>query len=198
MLSGGRKQRPLFLLFGTEFTALKTKSPQDARLLEIAEPVAVQIGLNIVRIRVMSGKHTTLQIMAEKTDGTVDVADCAHLSRKLSKIFEDDEPFTGPYTLEVSSPGLDRPLTEIVHFERWVGFHVKLELDRMAEGRKRFKGVIAGVEDGNVLLDMEDEEESTLIPFDWIAEAKLVITDALMAAGSKARDEDSEPLEGDE
>ncbi|MDG1417246.1 MAG: ribosome maturation factor RimP [Maricaulis sp.] len=177
---------------------MKTKSPQDARILALAEPVAEELGLEIVRIRVMSGKKTRLQIMAERSDGSMPVGDCAHLSRKLSIVFEDVDPINGEYDLEVSSPGIDRPLTTLAHFERWDGYEVKIELDRLADGRKRFRGELSGVEDNNVLLDMSGEEELTLIPFDWIAEAKLVLTDALIEACLKARDESPAETEGDE
>ncbi len=168
--------------------ALKTKTPQDDRILALAEPVAEDLGLEIVRVRVMSGKKTRLQIMTDRLDGVgVDVDDCARLSRALSDVLEVEDPISGEYDLEISSPGIDRPLTALAHFDRWEGYEVRIELDRLAEGRKRFKGILAGTEDGNVLLDMEGEEDTTLIPFDWIAEAKLVLTDALIEADLKAR-----------
>ena len=199
MLSGGRFRRPLFFVAETD-RALKTKTPQDDRILALAEPVAADLGLEIVRVRVMSGKRPRLQIMTDRLDGVgVDVDDCARLSRALSDVFEVEDPVSGEYDLEVSSPGIDRPLTALPHFERWEGCEVRIELDRLAEGRKRFKGILAGVEDGNVLLDMEGEDETTLIPFDWIAEAKLVLTDALIEADLKARGSSApSQTEGDE
>lgn len=166
---------------------MKTKTPQDARILAIAEEIAAVLDIEIVRVRVMSGKRPRLQIMAERHDGGMDVDDCARLSRALSDVFEEQDPISGEYDLEISSPGIDRPLTDLAHFARWEGYEAKLELDRLAEGRKRFKGVLAGVEDNDVLLDMAGEEETTLIPFDWIADAKLVLTDALIEADLKAR-----------
>lgn len=178
---------------------MKTKSPQDARILALAEPVAAEIGLEVVRVRVMSGKKPRLQIMADRLDQTaIDVDDCARFSRALSDVFEIEDPISGEYDLEISSPGIDRPLTALEHFARWEGYEAKIELDRLAEGRKRFKGVLAGVEDEDVLLDMDGEDETTLIPFDWIADAKLVLTDALIEADLKARGQTSAPLEGDE
>ena len=167
---------------------MKTKTPQDDRILALAEPVAAELGLEVVRVRVMSGKKPRLQIMTDRLDGVaVDVDDCARLSRALSEVFEEQDPISGEYDLEISSPGIDRPLTDLAHFARWEGYEAKLELDRLAEGRKRFKGVLVGVEDNDVLLDMAGEEETTLIPFDWIADAKLVLTDALIEADLKAR-----------
>lgn len=179
---------------------MKTKTPQDARILDLAEPLAEELGLEVVRVRVMSGKRPRLQIMTDRLDGKgVDVDDCARLSRALSEVFEIEDPVSGEYDLEISSPGIDRPLTDPRHFERWEGYEAKIELDRLAEGRKRFRGVLAGVEDNDVLLDMESEEHTTLIPFDWIAEAKLVLTDALIEADLKARaKEETAPNEGDE
>lgn len=178
---------------------MKTKTPQDARILALAEPLAEELGLEIVRVRVMSGKRPRLQIMTDRLNGTgVDVDDCAALSRALSEVFEVEDPISGEYDLEISSPGIDRPLTDLRHFARWEGYEAKLELDRMAEGRKRFRGILAGVEGDDVLLDMDNEDHTTLIPFDWIAEAKLVLTDALIEADLKARDKDTAPTEGDE
>jgi len=147
----------------------------------------------------MSGKKPRLQIMADRTDGTfIEVEDCVRLSRALSDVFEVEDPIAGEYDLEISSPGIDRPLTAPGHFARWEGYEAKIELDRLAEGRKRFRGVLAGIEDDNVLLDMEGEDETTLIPFDWIADAKLVLTDALIEADLKARGDASATTEGDE
>lgn len=200
MLSSGRLRRPLFFVGKRACKRLKTKTPQDDRILALAEPVAAELGLEIVRVRVMSGKKPRLQIMTDKLDGSgVDVDDCARLSRALSDVFEVEDPISGEYDLEISSPGIDRPLTALPHFARWEGCEVKIELDRLAEGRKRFRGLLAGVEDGNVLLDMDGEDDTTLIPFDWIAEAKLVLTDALIEADLKARGpKPSAQTEGDE
>ena len=166
---------------------LKTASPQDERILALVEPVADAMALEVVRIRVMGGKRTTVQIMAERHDGGMDVEDCAKLSRGVSAIFEEQDPVSGEYNLEVSSPGIDRPLTALAHFERWEGFEAKIELDRLVEGRKRFRGMLAGIEEENVAIDLSGEEDTALIPFEWIADAKLVMTDALVEASLKAR-----------
>jgi ribosome maturation factor RimP len=167
---------------------LKTKTNMDERILAIAEPVAADLGYGIVRIRVMAGKRQTVQIMAERlTDGLMGVGDCATLSRELASTFEVEDPIDGAYVLEVSSAGLDRPLTDIEHFERYQGYLARVELDRLVEGRKRFRGKLAGVEDGNIGIDLDGEEETALIPFDWVSEAKLLITDELIEKGQDAK-----------
>lgn len=167
---------------------MKAKTPQDETLLALAEPIAESLGMEIVRIRVQGSKRTIAQIMAERHDGAMDVADCARLSRSLSAALEEVDPIAGEYDLEVSSPGIDRPLTTLEHFNRWEGFEAKLELDRLVEGRKRFRGELAGIEERNVLINLKGEEETAVLPFDWIADAKLVMTDALVEASLKARD----------
>lgn len=166
---------------------MKTKTALDQEILDLAEPLAEALGLEIVRVRVMGGKRKTVQIMAERHDGTMQVDDCERLSRALDEVLEEADPIAGEFTLEVSSPGIDRPLTELAHFARWEGFEAKLELDRMVEGRKRFRGVLAGTEDDNVLIDLAGEDETAVLPFAWIDDAKLVLTDALMEASLKGR-----------
>ncbi|RKQ69491.1 ribosome maturation factor RimP [Litorimonas taeanensis] len=169
---------------------MKTKTHTDERVLALAEPIAEDLGLNIVRVRVMAGKRKTVQIMAErKSDGLMAVENCEALSRELSALMEVEDPISDAYILEVSSPGLDRPLTDLKDFETYEGYHAKIELDRLVEGRKRFRGVLAGVDGNDVDINLENEPDSTAsIPFDWISEAKLQITDALIEAGQKAKD----------
>jgi len=167
---------------------LRTKTPFDDSLMALCDPIATAMGFEIVRIRAMGGKTMRVQIMAERGNGTMSVEDCANLSRGLSDMLETEDPITGEYDLEVSSPGIDRPLTTLAHFERWAGFTAKLELDRLVEGRKRFSGLLAGIEDNNVLMELKGEDEAALIPFSWIADAKLVLTDELMTADLQARE----------
>lgn len=124
--------------------------------------------------------------MAERPDKTMSADDCARLSRALSAALDEADPIPGAYTLEVSSPGIDRPLTRKKDFEDWQGYEAKLELDRMIEGRKRFQGVLAGVDGDNVCLDIDGEEETALIPFKQIVSAKLVLTDDLVRESLKA------------
>ena len=167
---------------------MRGKTAEDARLLELLDPVAVAAGYEIVRLRLMGGDHVRrLQVMAERPDGTMVVEDCATLSRALSEVLDAADTIRGEYALEVSSPGIDRPLTRLKDFETWKGCEARLELDRLVENRKRFKGVLAGVEDGQVAIDLEGEDETALVPFAWINEARLVITDQLMQRGAAAR-----------
>jgi len=158
----------------------------DERILAIAVPVAEDMGYGIVRIRVQGGNRSVVQIMAERlSDGLMNVSDCAQLSRALSSTFEVEDPIDGAYVLEVSSPGLDRPLTDLKHFEQYSGELARLELDRFVEGRKRFRGILAGIDGDNVAIDLDKEDDTALIPFAWISEAKLLITDAMMEKGKK-------------
>ena len=168
---------------------MRGKTAEDLGLLELLDPVAEAAGYGIVRLRLMGGEHARrLQIMAERpSDGDMNVEDCARLSRAISEIMDAADPVAGEYTLEVSSPGVDRPLTRLKDFATFEGYEARLELDRMAEGRKRFKGLLAGVEDDAVAIDLEGEEETAIIPFSWIVEAKLVLTDQLMKRGADVR-----------
>jgi ribosome maturation factor RimP len=167
---------------------LRGKTAEDVRLLELLDPVAEAAGYDIVRLRLMGGTEARrLQIMAERPDGTMLVEDCTALSRAISEVLDAADPIRGEYTLEVSSPGIDRPLTRLADFETYEGYDARLELDRMVERRKRFKGVLAGIDDGQVAIDLEGEEETALVPFAWITEAKLVVTDRLLKRGAEAR-----------
>jgi ribosome maturation factor RimP len=168
---------------------MRARTAEDAKLLELLDPVAEAAGYEIVRLRLMAGKESRrLQIMAETPDGDMTVEGCALLSRAVSEVMDAADPITGEYTLEVSSPGIDRPLTRLKDFETWEGFEARLELDRLAENRKRFRGELAGVEDGQVGINVEGEADTTLyIPFDWIVEAKLVFNDKLMKHGAAER-----------
>jgi ribosome maturation factor RimP len=168
---------------------VRGKTAEDARLLELLDPVAEAAGYAIVRLRLMGGDHQRrLQVMAERpSDGDMNVEDCARLSRAISEVMDAADPIAGEYVLEVSSPGVDRPLTRLADFEAYEGYEARLELDRLAEGRKRFKGVLAGVEGDSVAIDLEGEAETALVPFAWITDAKLVLTDQLMKKGAAAR-----------
>lgn len=166
---------------------MKTKTDIDSRILNVADPIAQDMGYNVVRIRVMNGKRSTVQIMAErKSDGLMNVDDCAELSRALSAALEVEDPLRDAYVLEVSSPGLDRPLTSLIDFDTYEGYLARIELDRLIEGRKRFRGVLAGTDGDNIDINLDGEDETAQIPFNWISEAKLLITDELIEAGQKA------------
>jgi len=166
---------------------LRGKTAEDRSLLELLDPVAEALGYEIVRIRLMGGETRRLQIMAERPDGDMNVEDCTRLSRAISEVMDAADPVSGEYMLEVSSPGIDRPLTRLKDFETYEGLEARLELDRLAEGRKRFKGLLAGIEDQNVAIDLEGEAETALVPFAWLIEAKLVLNDALMKRGAEQR-----------
>jgi ribosome maturation factor RimP len=167
---------------------MRGKTAEDRSLVELLDPVAEAAGYEIVRLRLMGSDHARrLQIMAETPDGEMNVEDCAKLSRAVSEILDAADPIKGEYTLEVSSPGVDRPLTRLKDFVSYEGFEAKIELDRVAEGRKRFRGTLVGVEDDNVAIDLEGEEETALVPFAWIIEAKLVLNDKLMKRGADER-----------
>ena len=167
---------------------MKTKTEIDNRILAICDPVAKDLGYTIVRVRVMANKRNTVQIMAERIkDGLMGVDDCAILSRALSSELEVDDPLRDAYVLEVSSPGLDRPLTDLRDFDYYVGYLARLELDRLVEGRKRFRGTLAGIDGRNVDINLDGEDDTASIPFDWISEAKLLVTDELIERGQKAK-----------
>ena len=168
---------------------MRGKTAEDIKLVELLDPVAEATGYEIVRLRLMGGSETRrLQIMAERpSDGDMNVEDCARLSRAISEVMDAADPISGEYTLEVSSPGVDRPLTRLKDFEAHEGFEVKLELDRLAEGRKRFRGVLAGVEGDQIGIDLEGEDATAMVPFAWVIEAKLVLNDKLMKKGAETR-----------
>jgi ribosome maturation factor RimP len=168
---------------------MRGKTAEDLKLIEMLDPVAEATGYDIVRLRLMGGaERRKLQVMAERpSDRDMNVEDCARLSRAISEVLDAADPIAGEYVLEVSSPGIDRPLTRLEDFEAFEGYEARIELDRLAEGRKRFRGVLAGVEDGQVAIDLEGEDETALVPFAWIIDAKLVLNDELMKKGAETR-----------
>jgi ribosome maturation factor RimP len=147
-------------------------------MAEIITPVIEDLGYELVRVRLMGGKTHTLQIMAERPAGGIEVDDCARISTAVSAVLDVEDPITEQYTLEVSSPGIDRPLTRLKDFSDWEGYEAKIETSEMIEGRKRFKGLLAGVEGSEVLIEIE---EGTIgLQFEWLTDAKLVLTDDLI------------------
>ena len=133
----------------------------------------------------MGGRRATLQIMAERPEGGIEIEDCAKISRAVSAILDVEDPISDEYTLEVSSPGIDRPLTRLKDFERAAGHEARIETVEMIEGRKRFKGTLEGVENDEVLLAIS--EGTVGFDLDMIADAKLVLTDALIAESLAGR-----------
>jgi ribosome maturation factor RimP len=157
-----------------------------SQLEPVIAPAIEAAGYRLVRLRLMGGKTKTLQVMAERADGTMNVEDCAQLSRSLSAFLEREDPIEGEYVLEVSSPGVDRPLTRLTDFARWAGHEARIELKVPdAAGRKRFKGRLLGLDGTDIVLDVE----GTQIAFVHanIAEAKLVLTDKLVEEDLKSR-----------
>ena len=174
----------LVIVCNKEAAAILTAMSQ---LEPILSPVVEAAGYRLVRLRLLSGKRKTLQIMAERADGLMDVDDCAKLSRALSEYLDSNEDvIEGEYMLEVSSPGIDRPLTRLTDYARWSGHDARLELVAPdATGRKRYKGRLLGLEGSDVALDVDGAR--VCLPFGAIAEAKLVLTDALIQEDLKAR-----------
>lgn len=166
-------------------TDLIAKTTLDQRIAAIVAPVIEDMGYELVRLRVMSGKTRTLQIMAEKPEGGIEVDDCAAISTAVSATLDVEDPIEDNYTLEVSSPGIDRPLTRLKDFDAWQGYEAKIETTELIDGRRRFKGNIVGTEDGEVLIEIE---EGTIgLQFEWLSDAKLVLTDDLIRDVLKGR-----------
>jgi len=182
--SGGPPARRFFV----GFLVLRGKTPEDRSLIDLLDPVAEASGYEIVRLRLMGGQRRRLQIMAERPDGHMDVEDCTRLSRAVSEVLDAADPIKGEYLLEVSTPGIDRPLTRLKDFDAYEGYEVRMELDRIAEGRKRFRGQLAGTEGENVGINLEEEPDTTVyVPFAWIVDAKLALTDELLKRGADER-----------
>ena len=136
-------------------TDLVAKATIDRRLAEIITPVIEDMGFELVRVRFMGGKSKTVQIMAERPEGGIEVDDCANISTAVSATLDVEDPIEDAYTLEVSSPGIDRPLTRLKDFDTWDGYEAKLETTEMIDGRRRFKGTLQGTEGGEVLIEID-------------------------------------------
>jgi ribosome maturation factor RimP len=156
-----------------------------ARVATIVEPVIEQLGYRLVRVRVSSAEGCTVQIMAERPDGTMSVEDCEAVSRALSPVLDVADPIERAYRLEISSPGIDRPLVRKSDFERYTGHVAKIETSMPIQGRKRFRGVLAGTEGETARIRRNDaaegEETEIMIPIEEMSEAKLVLTDELVS-----------------
>ena len=156
-----------------------------ARVAAIAEPVIEQLGYRLVRVRVSAADGCTVQIMAERADGTMAIEDCEAVSRALSPVFDVADPIEKAYRLEVSSPGIDRPLVRKSDFDRYAGHLVKIETTLPVGGRKRFRGLLVGTEGEAARVHRDDaaesEEADVLLPIDEMSEARLVLTDELVA-----------------
>ncbi|MCX2724458.1 ribosome maturation factor RimP [Roseibium salinum] len=179
-----------------------TEQGLEARVAAIVEPVIEDLGYRLVRTKISALNGCTLQIMAERTDGTMTVEDCEAVSRAVSPALDVDDPINRAYHLEVSSPGIDRPLVRVGDFDRWAGHEVKVEMAVMQDGRKRFRGTLLGAENGAAkvrLPDVREGEEDTVgLPLEDIGEAKLVLTDDLITAALKAEKAALAARDGDE
>ena len=159
-----------------------------SHLEPVFEPVIEKAGFKLVRLRVMGGANKTLQVMAERPDGSMDVEGCATLSHILLDFIEAEDPVEGEYELEVSSPGIDRPLTRLMDFARWAGHEAKIELTLPIDGRKRFRATLLGLDGQDVVIrDTSIGNTDIKFPFRAIANAKLVLTDKLINEDLKAR-----------
>ncbi len=152
-----------------------------ARVAAIAEPVLLQLGYRLVRVHVSGSYGCTVQIMAERPDGAMAVGDCEAASRALSPVLDLADPIETAYRLEISSPGIDRPLVRRSDFDRYAGHVAKVEMTVPVEGRKRFRGVLLGTEGECVRLRAEDPAAEISLPIDDIMEARLMLTDELIA-----------------
>ena len=187
----------------TDDKRLITETGVAARVATVAAPVAEDLGLRLVRVKVTPTNGCTVQIMAERPDGTMSVADCERLSRALSPVMDLEDPVPQAYNLEISSPGIDRPLVRAQDFERWAGYEAKIEMAVPVAGRKRFRGTVRGIEGSALVLELPDvkegEEPLARLALTDLGDARLVLTDDLIrealrrGAAAGVEDEESEP-----
>ena len=150
----------------------------DKKLAELLNPILDDLGFEMVRVRLSSGDPSTLQIMADRLDGQIGVDELAEINTSVGTILDVEDPIPENYTLEISSPGIDRPLTRIKDFDSFQGFEAKIETTELIDGRRRFRGVLAGVNNDEVLINLE---EGTIgLKFTWLSEARLVLSDDLI------------------
>lgn len=161
---------------------LIAKTAMDRRLASIVGPVIEGMGFELVRIRLMGGNTRTLQIMADRPEGGIEVDECGEISTAVSAVLDVEDPIEDNYILEVSSPGIDRPLTRLKDFEMWKGWEARIETTELVDGRRRFKGTLGGVEGEEVLIQITEPGGEVVIGlnFDWLADAKLILTDELI------------------
>ena len=174
---------------------LITETGLDQRIADIIEPVLIEMGFRLVRVRMSGQNGLTLQIMTERNDGTMTVEDCEEVSKAISPVLDVEDPIDKAYHLEVSSPGIDRPMVRKSDFIRWQGHLMKCETSVMVDGRKRFRGKIVAVTGDGFQLERDQpaygEEATVVIPFAALSEARLILTDDLirdaLAADKKAK-----------
>ena len=172
-------------------TDLIAKTAIDRRLADLISPVIEGLGFELVRIRLMGGKTRTLQIMVDRPEGGIEVDECATCSTAISAVLDVEDPIEDNYILEVSSPGIDRPLTRLKDFDMWVEYEARLETTELIDGRRRFKGILQGTEGDEVLIEIEEGGATLTIglKFDWLSDAKLLLTDELIAEVLRQRKE---------
>jgi ribosome maturation factor RimP len=162
----------------------------DQRVAAIIEPVLVGMGFRLVRVRLLNLNGLTLQVMTERNDGTMTVEDCEEVSMAISPVLDVEDPIDKAYHLEVSSPGIDRPMVRKSDFQRWIGHIVKCETSILVDNRKRFRGKIAAVDNDGFTIERDQvaygEEPKVTIPFSTLAEAKLILTDDLIRDALRA------------
>ncbi|WP_246041400.1 ribosome maturation factor RimP [Peteryoungia ipomoeae] len=167
-----------------------TETGLDRRIADIIEPVLVAMDYKLVRVRMMNQNGLTLQVMAERNDGTMDVDGCEAVSEAISPVLDVEDPVDREYHLEVSSPGIDRPMVRKSDFTRWLGHIVKCETSVLVDNRKRFRGKIISVTQEGFVLERDQaaygEEPQVTIPFTTLAEAKLILTDDLIRDALRA------------
>jgi ribosome maturation factor RimP len=175
------------------------ESGLEARIAAIVEPVANDLGYALVRVKVTPENGCTLQVMAEDASGRFTIADCERLSKDLSPVLDVEDPIDREYHLEVSSPGIDRPLVRARDFARFIGHEARIELIDAIDGRKRFRGLIAAVDEDTVTITLPDAPAGTdpdhRLPLAALGEAKLIMTDALIDAART--DQDDNPIDAD-
>nr|WP_321455117.1 ribosome maturation factor RimP [uncultured Cohaesibacter sp.] len=172
----------------------------EARIAKIVEPVIIDLGFDLVRVRITGQHGCTVQIMAEAPDGTMSIDGCEAVSRALSPVLDVEDPIDSEYYLEVSSPGVDRPLVRVRDFIAWSGHDAKIELSAPIDGRRRFRGFLDGVDGDELKLVLpdapQDSDPNVRLPLSSLADAKLVMTDKLMELALKAQP--AEPAEVEE
>lgn len=171
----------------TETVLANTSEGKAAEIEQMIAPTVADMGYDIVRVQLSGNRRPHLQIMAERRDGAaMQVDDCAELSHAISAVLDVEDPIAGAYELEVSSPGIDRPLTRLADFDRFAGFEAKLETSRPLDGRRRFRGRLGGTAGEEVVIETESGE--IVLPFSAVTKAKLILTDELLAAAGAAQD----------
>ena len=158
--------------------SLITKTLLESRILLIAKPIIQDMGFEVIRIRIIDGKSKLIQIMIDSPKMNITVDDCANISNELSAAIDVEDPYEDAFNLEVSSPGIDRPLTRLCDFDQWSGYEAKLETTSAIEGQKRFKGILSGTDGDEILIKLDIGTIG--LKFDWLSDAKLILTDALI------------------